>query len=126
MMKTKKVMACTVSVSLLAGVLAACGGTGETPKSAEPATTPQAQTEALYPKSITYWTALNANVAATMKNYNEIAAYKELEKITGTKVEFQHPPVGQEKDQFNLMIASGKRRMSSSTAGTRHRREQTA
>ncbi len=108
MMKTKKAAACTVSVSLLAGVLAACGGTGETPKNSEPATTPQAQTEAQYPKSITYWTALNANVAATMKNYNEIAAYKELEKITGTKVEFQHPPVGQEKDQFNLMIASGK------------------
>ncbi|MFD0961071.1 extracellular solute-binding protein [Paenibacillus chungangensis] len=61
-----------------------------------------------YPEKVSYWVGLNSNAGATMKDYNGIAAYKELEKITGTKVEFQHPPTGQEKDQFNLMIASGK------------------
>jgi putative aldouronate transport system substrate-binding protein len=34
--------------------------------------------------------------------------YQELEKRTGVKVSFQHPATGSEKEQFNLMIASGK------------------
>ncbi|AEI42489.1 extracellular solute-binding protein [Paenibacillus mucilaginosus] len=58
--------------------------------------------------NVTYWTGMATQVAATMKSYNEIAMYKELEKRTGVKVDFQHPPQGQEKDQFNLMITGGK------------------
>ncbi|WP_217592478.1 extracellular solute-binding protein [Cohnella sp. GbtcB17] len=85
-----------------ASTAAAAAGTTAASKGAEPAK------EVGFPKSLTYWVSLNPNVAATMKNYNEIAAYKEMEKITGTKVDFQHPPVGQELDQFNLMLASGK------------------
>ncbi|MGM7719803.1 extracellular solute-binding protein [Metabacillus sp. Hm71] len=63
-----------------------------------------------YPDEITYWTELVPNVAATSKSLNEVAAYQELEKITGTKVEFKHPS-GEGSDiteQFNLMVASGK------------------
>jgi putative aldouronate transport system substrate-binding protein len=93
----------------MVALLAACGGKEESPKTADPSPgTGTEAKEAAYPKSLTYWVSLNPNAAATMKSYNEIAAYKELEKKTGTKVEFQHPPVGQEKDQFNLMLASGK------------------
>lgn len=63
-----------------------------------------------YPDEITYWTELVPNVAATSKSLNDVAAYQELEKITGTKVEFKHPS-GEGSDiteQFNLMVASGK------------------
>ncbi|MBO1511446.1 extracellular solute-binding protein [Metabacillus sp. BG109] len=63
-----------------------------------------------YPDEITYWTELVPNVAATSKSLNDVAAYQELEKITGTKVEFKHPS-GEGTDiteQFNLMVASGK------------------
>jgi len=60
-----------------------------------------------YPSNLSYWVGLNPNVAATMKDYGEIAAYRKVEEITGTKVKFQHPPVGQERDQFNLILASG-------------------
>lgn len=105
--------ASVIATSLMATLLAACGGKEEA-KGTSPAGTTgtsatgsPAPTAVPYPSSLTYWVALNGNAAATMKNYNEIAAYKELEKKTGTKVDFQHPPVGQEKDQFNLMIASG-------------------
>ncbi len=63
--------------------------------------------EAGYPETLTIWTVLNGNAAATMKNANEIAAYQEVEKATGTKVTFQHPPQGQEMDAFNIMISSG-------------------
>lgn len=62
------------------------------------------------PLTITYWVELNSNVGATLKSYAEMSCYKELEKRTGVKVEFQHPPTGsdQAKEQFNLTVASGK------------------
>ena len=62
------------------------------------------------PLTITYWVELNSNVAATRKNYGELTCYVELEKRTGVKVEFQHPPTasGQAREQFNLIVASGK------------------
>lgn len=109
MVKKMKVLTTSVlSTALLATLLAGCGGKTETPKANTGAAATEAPKTTPYPASITYWAMLNSNVAATMKNYGEIEAFKEVEKKTGTKVEFQHPPVGQEKDQFNLMIASGK------------------
>lgn len=95
-----------------ASVLAGCSGGGQStenagPNGGETQGAGQASGANGYPAEITYWVPLNNNVAATMKDFNEIAAYRELETATGTKVAFQHPPVGQEKDQFNLMIASG-------------------
>lgn len=60
-------------------------------------------------KGFTYWAQLTGNVAATLKNYNEMTCYKELEKITGVKINFQHVPANpQAIEQFNLLIASGK------------------
>ncbi|MDF2659663.1 MAG: transporter substrate-binding protein [Paenibacillus sp.] len=108
--KMKVLTTSLVAVSLMATVLAACGGKEEKPGTANPAPAAggEAPKDVSYPKSVSYWVSLNSNVGATMKSFGEIAAYKELEKKTGTKVEFQHPPVGQEKDQFNLMLASGK------------------
>lgn len=110
--KMKVLTTSVVATSLLASVLAGCSskkdeaGSSGTNTPAAGSSSPSADVK--YPESLTYWVSLNPNVAATMKSYNEIQAYKELEKKTGTKVEFQHPPTGQEKDQFNLMLASGK------------------
>jgi putative aldouronate transport system substrate-binding protein len=73
-------------------------------KAPEPTKAPAAK-EAI---TFTYWVGLNGNVAATMKSYNEIAAYQEIEKRTGVHIDFQHPTVGQDAEQFNLMMASGK------------------
>lgn len=110
--KMRLLASTVVSASLLSALAAGCGK-AETPKpsgESSSSSTPSASAtpaETKYPESLTYWVALNGNAAATMKSFNEIAAYKELEKRTGTKVAFQHPPTGQEKDQFNLMMASG-------------------
>jgi len=62
-----------------------------------------------YPGELSYWVSLDANVAATSKTLNDVGVYKELEKITGTKVEFKHPAGegDQVTEQFNLMVASG-------------------
>ncbi|MDF2670558.1 MAG: transporter substrate-binding protein [Paenibacillus sp.] len=60
-----------------------------------------------YPATLTNWIPIDPDAAATMKNLNETALYKELEKRTGTKVEFMNPALAAAGDQFNLLLASG-------------------
>ncbi|MDQ1914142.1 extracellular solute-binding protein [Paenibacillus sp. GD4] len=96
----KKWATAGVSVLLSVSVVAGCN-------SPAPAKQPDGKPAAQEPpklQTLTYWVGLASNVAATLKSFGDMTVYKELEKRTGTKVEFQHPPVGQEKDQFNLMI----------------------
>lgn len=100
-----------VTSALASAALAGCSSdTGKPQDAAATASpSPAANVSAVnYPASLTYWVGMTANVSATMKNFSEMGVYKEMEKITGTKVEFQHPPVGQDKEQFNLLLASGK------------------
>src|SRR5512136_1787770 len=118
-MSRRKFLHCA---SLITGAVAlsACGATptptaeATKPPAATPTPAPPPGPEALtlpivkQPLTVTYWVELNANAAATMKTYGEILCYQELEKRTGIHIEFQHPPVGQALDQFNLMIASQK------------------
>ncbi|THF76754.1 extracellular solute-binding protein [Cohnella fermenti] len=59
------------------------------------------------PLTLTYFTQLAANAAPVVKDYNEIAAYQELEKRTGIHIEWKHPVAGQEAQQLSLMMASG-------------------
>lgn len=56
--------------------------------------------------TFTYFAGLAANLAPTATSLAEAPMYQELEKRTGIKIEFLHPPLGQENEQFNLMIAS--------------------
>jgi putative aldouronate transport system substrate-binding protein len=95
-----------------AAALAACAPSNPVPAasastaagaSAEPLTLPIVSS----PLSLSYWCPMSSNVAATMKTFGEIAAYKELEKRTGIHLSFQHPPLNQELEQFNLLSASG-------------------
>jgi putative aldouronate transport system substrate-binding protein len=58
------------------------------------------------PVTLSVWAGLSARAAASIKNYDEMIAYQELSKRTGITLKFIHPPVGQEKEQFNLMLAS--------------------
>ncbi len=58
------------------------------------------------PVKFTYWVGLSGNAAATINNYKDNAMYKEMEKRTGVQIEFLHPTIGQETEQFNLMVAS--------------------
>jgi len=69
----------------------------------------EAPIEVGYPAAMTYWVGMDGDSMATLSNFNEVGAYKELEKITGTKVDFKHPggDGAQVTEQFNLMVASG-------------------
>lgn len=116
--RRKKGMAWLLTVMLTATLLAGCAGNnnnegnaankasngGNTDQSADSQKTEGGG----FPKSFSYWVELDGDAAVSMTNFNENAAYKELEKITGTKVEFKHPSTGsgQMQEQFNLMIAS--------------------
>ncbi|WII35122.1 extracellular solute-binding protein [Paenibacillus thiaminolyticus] len=100
----RRTMLTLLSIVMLTGMLAACSG--KTEQAAETAANAPAG-EVPYPASLTYWAPIG-NAGTVMKSFSDMGAYQELEKRTGTKVMFQHPPAGQEADQFNLMLASGK------------------
>lgn len=78
------------------GGLAGCAGKKE----------PAGEGGASGPTSISIWMAMNANASITLKSMNEITAIKEWEKNTNIKISFQHPAVGAENEQYNVMIAS--------------------
>lgn len=54
-----------------------------------------------------WWIPLYPNVAQNASSFSEVPLYQEVEKRTNTKINFIHPPAGQETEQFNIMIASG-------------------
>lgn len=59
------------------------------------------------PIALTFFTELSDRAASSLKNYNEMIAYQKLEELSNIHLEFEHPAVGQTKEQFNLMLASG-------------------
>lgn len=92
----KRIVALLVSLMLLVG----CTAIAEEPEVALPLTEE--------PVTFTYWFNLDPwKAAPEIDNYNEVAAYQELEKLTGVHIDFIHPVIGQETEQFNLMVASG-------------------
>ena len=59
------------------------------------------------PVTLTYYMPIDRTKAApVLTDYSEVAAYQELEKLTNVKIQFIHPAMGQEAEQFNIMLAS--------------------
>lgn len=111
----KKRMGSILLSSLLTmSLLAGCTGDNE-PGTAEPAEGTEPAVQALTeiplpitsePFTIDYWRANDAKLTASLNNFGDMAAYKEKEKLTGIQVKFTHPPLGQQRDQFNLLIST--------------------
>lgn len=97
-----KTVAMMLTVMLM---LSACGG-GKSETGGPDSNNKEEQPKKL--SSLTYWAPMSGQAAATMKSYNEIETYKELQRITGVAVDFQHPPQGQEAEQFSLMVSADK------------------
>lgn len=53
-----------------------------------------------------YWTPVHLSSVKIIKDFSESEVYKEKMKRTGINIEFIHPALGQEKEQYQLMIAS--------------------
>ena len=116
-MSKKKVVLIACSTIMTTGLFAGCAGKGSEvasspASSASPAATAAAgltsiplpiTTEAV---TINYWRANDAKVTASLQNFGDVAAYKKKEELTGIKVKWTHPPLGQQKDQFNLLVAT--------------------
>jgi putative aldouronate transport system substrate-binding protein len=114
----KRIVASCLVLLLAASAFAGCAGKDESQGKENPQSGNNQQGEQKdstkkdevgYPKSFTYWVQLPGPNAAASKTFNDVGAYKELEKITGTKVEFKHPS-GDNKmvqEQLNIMLASG-------------------
>lgn len=93
MKKFMKIVALLMSSLMILTVFAGCGKDEVKTSSGE---------------SFTYWVPLDKSCAQTMESFNEHYMYKQMEKITGTKVEFLHPSAGNTgKEAFQILLASG-------------------
>lgn len=112
----QKLTSALICTALVASLMAGCSSKKEEENpanatgSAEPAKTEQPSGPVTYPiktdVTLTYWVGLNTNVSTTSATLNETEFAKQLEKQTGIKVKYIHPTLGQNKEQFNLMLAS--------------------
>lgn len=103
--------ACSQSSSSTASSSAASSSADSSAASSETASTSSeaATTEFSYPmegdKTLTYW------VGVSVSNYNDnnakLPMWQQMMEDTGVTIEFIHPVVGQEQENFNLMLASG-------------------
>ncbi|MBQ3668752.1 MAG: extracellular solute-binding protein [Clostridia bacterium] len=57
---------------------------------------------------LTFWCAMDSKIANNYASYEDLACMKALEEILNIDIEWQHPPVGEEASQFNLIVASQK------------------
>lgn len=55
--------------------------------------------------TITYWAVLE--FTDTLTSNDDVVPLEKAQEMVGVNIEWQHPPVGQEKEQFNLLVASG-------------------
>lgn len=105
--KTAVLLAAVMTVSYMTG----CKGTAENAVTA--ADTAEVSGEVTYPMEtkepviLTYWMPISQSATKFISSYAENEAFQEAQKRTGVKIEFIHPVAGQEKEQFNLLMASG-------------------
>lgn len=105
MVKLKvKNLSMALAATMLLGSLTGCSKKVDTNQTSSD----QNQVTQTPAKQITlkYWTPLHISAVKIIKDFSENEAYKEKMKRTGVKIEFLHPPMGQEKEQYQLMIAS--------------------
>lgn len=124
----KKLVGVLLTTALCVGSLAGCGSQGtdqastgnvseevasqtsETETGAETETASASEitlplTEE--PITLTVFAAMDSNLTGIINDYNENGFFEELEKRTGVHLEFIIPAAGNEKEAYNLMIASG-------------------
>lgn len=114
----KKQIAISLSALIAVSVFAGCSRTKPSdPPAATQSVAPQStqatksSSESVYPlkkgSKLKYWIPVNANWSNYAQNYGDTEIAKELQKRTGVSIEYIHPPQGQDRDVFNIMIASG-------------------
>ena len=119
----KRSLSLLLTAAMAATVMAGCGGGNSTAKEA-PTTQAAAgnaggeakdqnstPAEFSYPMAqgdkLTYWCELTSTVAANYASLGDTPFGKGWQAETGAEIEFLHPPTGQLKEQFSLILADG-------------------
>ena len=112
MMRKKRLVSLILAMAMLG--LSACGNAGgettkHTQETAEETTqtAPQAQAQTddnSEPVTLTYWVPIHSGASKYIASYNENTAYQEAMKRLGIQIEFIHPAIGQEQEEFNLLF----------------------
>lgn len=107
---SRKSIAMSLAVLLAMGSFAGCSKSSTNDQGNTNAGT-TASSGSVYPlqkaSKLKYWMPVNTNWSTYAQNYGDTEIGKELTKRTGVSIEYVHPPQGQEKDVFNIMVASG-------------------
>lgn len=116
-MKLKKWLAALLAAALLLTACAACGSPAPTPSEVESSASEgsEAALEAGNPQlplteekvTFSVYMPWGASFNRIMKDWSDNTLWQEMEKRTNVALTFTSPPVGQETEQFNLMVASG-------------------
>ena len=121
----KRSLSLLLTAAMAATAMAGCGGGNSTAKEA-PTTQAAAgnaggeakdqnstPAEFSYPMAqgdkLTYWCELTTTVAANYASLGDTPFGKGWQAETGAEIEFLHPPTGQLKEQFSLILADGNR-----------------
>lgn len=112
----KRSLSLILAAAMMATTVTGCGGKKEAPEE----TTALASLEGIenatpeeftYPmekgEPLTYWAELTTNVSANWASLGDTPFGKGLMKNTGVDINFLHPPIGQHKEQFSLILADG-------------------
>lgn len=99
------ILAAAMTASL---ALTGCGG-GKGAQTAQKAEVKKTTADS-YPlqtdQTLRYWLTISGHVSAHSQSLNDTPLAQDLKDKTGINVEFVHPAIGQETEQFNLMLAS--------------------
>ena len=108
-MKLKKAVSLVLAGLLIASAAACSAPSGGS--SASSAAGTSATTEKFkYPMdgstTVTWWSAANSSQTGNQQERKNNPYMIWLQEKTGVKIEFQHPPIGEEKNSFNILCAS--------------------
>ncbi|MGI5900254.1 MAG: hypothetical protein ACOX8S_10100 [Christensenellales bacterium] len=117
----KKIGSALAAILLIAIVITGCFGnvgpaeSGSAPTQAstapgtaastQPTTAPQTEAPK-EPTNLSFFSWLNSKSALAVTSYDDVRSMQMLEEVFNVDIEWLHPPIGQETEQFNLMVAS--------------------
>ena len=93
MLKLKKAVSLVSAIALTVS-FAGCGKNEETVKTTDG-------------KTFSLWTVMDSNSSVSLKSYNDMLFYQELEKATGVHIDFIHPIAGSTGSEAFVTMVSG-------------------
>lgn len=101
----KKALSVALAAALAVGMLAGCKSGG---RSSGKTTSGEAVTFPLKTAvTLKVWEPANSSLISKYPNMSDLPKYKEIQKRLNVTIQEINPPVGEERDQFNLMLSSG-------------------